>query len=233
MECVMQGSNEGFQNVLDGAGRFHGHLCEGLVLGVRMAIAGLAELGIRDPRGQEGKNLVIFVETDRCPVDGIIAVTGRTPGKRSIKMLDYGKNAATFADTRFGKAVRVSVRGDYAERLSEITPPRIPGQDAKQARLTALKNMVQDDLLRIQPVTIRIHPWDLPGKCVHEVICEMCGEIVKDNRQVMLNDKVVCRPCSQGRAYYATGHNLSPELRMNLEGFIEQKSTEEGPKHPF
>ena len=107
----MQRSNRDFQDVLDEAARLHGHLCEGLVLGVRMAIAGLDELGIKDPKSREGKDLVIFVEIDRCPVDGIIAVTGRTPGKRSIKMMDYGKIAATFVDARCGRGVRVSARG--------------------------------------------------------------------------------------------------------------------------
>ena len=48
-------------------------------------MAGLRELGIEDPKGQQGKDLVIFVEIDRCPVDGIIAVTGRTPGNVASK----------------------------------------------------------------------------------------------------------------------------------------------------
>lgn len=205
----MQGPKEDLQNILDAAERFHGHLCEGLVLGVRMAVAGLAALAITEPKGQQGKDLVIFVETDRCPVDGIIAVTGRTPGKRSIKMVEYGKTAATFLDARLGLAVRVSARGDYVKKLSEATKRRIPGQNDKQAKIAALKNMAQDDLLTIQAVTVRIHPRDLPGKCVDEVTCDICGEIVKDNRQVIVNDRAVCRPCSQGGGYYTMGAGIS------------------------
>jgi formylmethanofuran dehydrogenase subunit E len=64
---------------------FHGHLCGRQIIGVRMAMAALRELGIRNPRSKEGLDLVVFVEIDRCATDAIIPVTGRTPGKRSIK----------------------------------------------------------------------------------------------------------------------------------------------------
>jgi len=97
-----------FNRHLDNAVKFHGHLCGGQVVGVRMAMAGLRELGIENPRSSEGRDLVIFIEIDRCAADAIISVTGRTPGKRSIKIMDYGKMAATFVDTGTGKAVRAA-----------------------------------------------------------------------------------------------------------------------------
>lgn len=206
----MQRSNRDFQDVLDEAARLHGHLCEGLVLGVRMAVAGLDELGIKDPKSREGMDLVIFVEIDRCPVDGIIAVTGRTPGKRSIKMMDYGKIAATFVDARCGRAVRVSARGDYVERLAAVTKIRMHGLDDRQVKLAALKTMARNDLFNIQSVSVRIPPRDLPGKTLDQVICGMCGEVVKDSRQVLLDGKAVCRPCSLGKDYYDAEYGILP-----------------------
>ena len=41
----------------------HGHLCAGQVLGVRLAMLGLAKLGIDDPRGKDRKRLVTFVRS--------------------------------------------------------------------------------------------------------------------------------------------------------------------------
>src|SRR5438270_4762922 len=88
----------------------HGHLCAGQVLGVRMAMLGLARLGINDPKGTDRKRLVTFVEIDRCMTDAISVVTGCRLGKRAMKFRDWGKVAATFCDLESGRAVRVSAR---------------------------------------------------------------------------------------------------------------------------
>jgi formylmethanofuran dehydrogenase subunit E len=76
----------------------HGHLCAGQILGVRLAMLGLAKLGIEDPRGNDRKRLVTFVEIDRCATDAISVVTGCRLGKRALKFRDWGKMAATFVD---------------------------------------------------------------------------------------------------------------------------------------
>ena len=76
----------------------HGHLCAGQILGVRLAMLGLAKLGIEDPRGKDRKRLVTFVEIDRCATDAIAVVTGCRLGKRALKFRDWGKMAATFVD---------------------------------------------------------------------------------------------------------------------------------------
>ena len=88
----------------------HGHLCAGQVLGVRMAMLGLAQLGIEDPHGNDRKRLVTFVEIDRCATDAIGVVTGCRLGKRALKFRDWGKMAATFVDLETGKAIRVAAR---------------------------------------------------------------------------------------------------------------------------
>ncbi|MGA9528939.1 MAG: FmdE family protein [Terriglobales bacterium] len=76
----------------------HGHLCAGQILGVRLALLGLAKLGIEDPKGKDRKRLVTFVEIDRCATDAIAVVTGCRLGKRALKFRDWGKMAATFVD---------------------------------------------------------------------------------------------------------------------------------------
>ena len=64
----------------------HGHLCAGQVLGVRLAMLGLAKLEIDDPRGKDRKRLVTFVEIDRCATDAVGVVTGCRLGKRGAKV---------------------------------------------------------------------------------------------------------------------------------------------------
>ncbi len=126
---------------LDLAGRAHGHLCAGQVLGVRMAMYGLGLLGVADPEA-ERKRLVTFVEIDRCATDAIQVVTGCRFGKRALKFRDFGKMAATFCDLREGRAVRIAARDSARlrarallrsrerERTRDAGLPRASGQRA-------------------------------------------------------------------------------------------------------
>ena len=96
-----------FEKLLKESIKIHGHLCPGQVLGVRMSMLGLREIGIEDPKGKDKKNIIVFVEIDRCATDAIQSVTGCSLGKRSLKFLDYGKMAATFLNLKTGNAVRI------------------------------------------------------------------------------------------------------------------------------
>ncbi|HXP71731.1 MAG TPA: formylmethanofuran dehydrogenase subunit E family protein, partial [Candidatus Dormibacteraeota bacterium] len=58
----------------------HGHICAGQVLGVRLAMLGLRELGIEDPI-RERKRIVTYVEIDRCMTDAVALVANCRLGK--------------------------------------------------------------------------------------------------------------------------------------------------------
>lgn len=73
------------------AGR-HRHLCPRQVLGVRMGLYAAERLGLPVP--QDDKRLVAFVETDGCFADGVGAATGCWLGRRTMRLLDYGKAPA-------------------------------------------------------------------------------------------------------------------------------------------
>jgi formylmethanofuran dehydrogenase subunit E len=198
-----------FDDLLVEAVRFHGHLCPGQVLGVRMVRAGCRALGIGEPR-RAGKRLVVLVEIDRCATDAIQALTGVSLGKRTLKHLDYGKMAATFADVVTGEAVRVVARDDARERAAAWAPGE---PDPRRAQTAAYRVMPEDVLLRLVPedVLLRLEPvvvyagW-LDRRRVR-VACEGCGEGVNYERGVRVGGRLLCRPCS-GDSYYvvrATG----------------------------
>src|ERR1700682_5499748 len=94
---------------LDLAAQTHGHLCAGQVLGVRLAMLGLRELGI-DDAVRDRKRLVTYVEIDRCVTDAVALVANCRLGKRSLKFYDWGKVAATFVDLQSGRAIRVAAK---------------------------------------------------------------------------------------------------------------------------
>src|SRR5208282_3930678 len=100
----------------------HGHLCAGQILGVRMALLGLARLGIADPRGADRKRLVTYVEIDRCATDAIALVTGCRLGKRALKFRDWGKMAATFVDFVSGRALRIVALENSRELAEQLYP---------------------------------------------------------------------------------------------------------------
>jgi formylmethanofuran dehydrogenase subunit E len=58
-------------------------------------------LGLDLPR--RDKRLMTISETDGCFVDGLIASTGCHVGGRTLRILNFGKVAATFVDTSSGK----------------------------------------------------------------------------------------------------------------------------------
>jgi formylmethanofuran dehydrogenase subunit E len=99
-----------YETLVAEAGKFHGDICAGIEIGTRMTMTGLKRIGITDPKGADRKNLIVFVEIDRCCTDAIMALTGCRPGKRSMKIRDYGKMAATFINLETGKAVRVAMK---------------------------------------------------------------------------------------------------------------------------
>ena len=107
------------EQYLEDAAQAHGHLCAGQVLGVRLAMLGLRELGIEDPL-RERKRLVTCVEIDRCVTDAVALVAGCRLGKRALKFFDWGKVAATFVDLQTGRSVRIVAREDSKKRASEM-----------------------------------------------------------------------------------------------------------------
>ncbi len=176
----------------------HGHLCAGQVLGVRMAMLGLAQLGIEDPRGKDRKRLVTFVEIDRCATDAVAIVTGCRLGKRALKFRDWGKVAATFVDVTMGKAVRISARESSKARARQMHPELC---DKNQQQMRAYREMPDQDLFKIQRVKVELPPEEFPGYKGERVVCEECGEGINFRREVRRDGRVLCRGCA-GERYY-------------------------------
>jgi formylmethanofuran dehydrogenase subunit E len=178
------------------AERFHGHLCGGIVLGVRMARLGLAAVAVADPLGADRKDLLVYMEIDRCATDAITVVTGCRPGKRTMKIHDYGKLAASFLNLRTGQAVRVASR----------TPPDPgPAGEDLEASVRRLCAQADEALFSVQWVRIEPAPGDLPGRPVSAVACVQCGETILDRRETSVWGLTLCRPCAAGAAYYRAG----------------------------
>lgn len=175
-----------YEEYLKQAVEYHGHLCAGQILGVRMTMLALKHFGIEDP--DTYKDLVAFVEADRCVADAVSCIGHCHMGRRRLKWYDYGKSAASFYDMNCKKAIRINTQGNF-----------FPGPDDDINEYFG--KISDEELFCIRPVEIDIKPEDLPGKPLGKAVCEVCGETVMDNRHVVKDGKVMCKACA-GDSYY-------------------------------
>lgn len=185
--------------LLEECGRLHGHLCAGQLLGVRMALLGCKLIKLSDPRGVDRKKMIVWVEIDRCMADAVGAVTGVRLGKRSLKFFDYGKVAASFLNTETGEAVRI-VALDESRALADARYPLIESRKERQFR--AYQEATDEELFKVERVSVNYGLMDAPGKPLVRVVCAHCGEGVNDGRESVGNQgEVLCRPCAEGGYY--------------------------------
>jgi formylmethanofuran dehydrogenase subunit E len=189
---------ETLEELLERAEQSHGHMCAGQVLGVRMAMLGCRAIGIEDPRGSDRKNLIVFVEIDRCAADAVNTVTGCRLGKRTLKYYDYGKLAATFLNVKTDEAVRV-VALDSSRQAADCAFPEIKNKYERQLR--AYKHLPDEELFKVERVRVTVPAQDQPGRPVSRVQCDDCGEGINDRREVVRDGRTLCRACA-GEAYF-------------------------------
>jgi formylmethanofuran dehydrogenase subunit E len=175
----------------------HGHLCAGQVLGVRLAMLGLRELGIADPIA-ERKRIVTYVEIDRCMTDAIGLVANCRLGKRALKFRDWGKVAATFVDLPTGKAIRIAAK----ESSKQIARDMFPDMSKDVGQQKAYAELPDDVLFEKKWVKVEVKPEDLPGYKGPRVICAECGEGINFGREVSQGGRTLCRACA-GETYYS------------------------------
>ncbi len=181
---------------------FHGHMCPGLAIGIRVAEQALVEMGER-PGDEE---VVAVIETDNCAVDAIQFITGCTFGKGNLIHLDYGKNAFRFIRRSDGKAVRIVVRPDGLARsdnnetaLNQRVRDGLAAEedkkqldDLRRQRIEQILNMPLADLVEVQKIQPEIPPR---ARIVNSVPCDRCGEKTMETRLRLLDGRVYCPEC--------------------------------------
>ncbi len=194
---------EPFETLLQGSAQAHGHLCPGQVVGVRMAMLGCELIGLDEPsRMPQIKKIIVYIEIDRCAADAIAYVTGVKLGRRSLKFVDNGIMAATFVNLESGRAVRI-VSTESSRELADKYAPDI--DDPHQQQLEAYKVMPEEVLFDIATVKVDIPEHDMPGPSRFKAQCRNCGQVVRDRKEVLVDGKILCRPCAYGTYYQPTG----------------------------
>ncbi|MDG6224085.1 MAG: FmdE family protein [Candidatus Thermoplasmatota archaeon] len=190
------------EKMLIEAGRFHGHICPGLAIGVVASY-----IALRDARRSDDEELVAIVENDACGVDAIQHLTGCTFGKGNLVFRDHGKSVYTFLNRATGKALRLSLDHSAIEsslhdrelfesvRNGTATPGEI---DAFHVRWEERAREVlyrAGSLFKVDQVDIAF-----PEKArIHDnITCDKCKEQVMATRIVETEQgRKFCIPCSE------------------------------------
>lgn len=190
------GVNSRLESLLAQLTGLHKHLCPRQVLGVRMGMYAAEMFPMELP--QSGKRLLTFVESDGCFADGIGVATGCSMGHRTMRLVDYGKIAATFVDTHVGQALRCRPSPDVRLRAAAFVPGAV---NHWQAQLEAYQRMPSEELFLLREVTITFDIAALIGKPGKRTNCSACGEEIINQREVVKNSQPICRGCA-GESYW-------------------------------
>lgn len=156
---------------------FHGHMCPGLAIGYRAALAGLDRLAVTRASDEE---LVAIVENDSCSVDAVQVLTGATFGKGNLFFRDWGKQVFTFGRRDESRAVRVALKS--------------PGREMSREERTAfILDAPVEEVLDIREVDLELPP---PAVIHKSVRCDACGEQVMETRTIKQDRKTLCAECA-------------------------------------
>ncbi len=187
---------QSLQSILRESSARHKHLCPRQVLGARMSLLAGEMLNLVLPRAD--KRLLVIAETDGCTVDGIIAATGCHVGGRTLRILDFGKVAATFIDTCTEESIRIVPRSE-AREMSRVYAPA--ARNKWEAMLIAYQVMPASELFTVQSVALDIPISRIMSRAGVKSICEFCQEEIINGREIVHGESILCGGCA-GKGYY-------------------------------
>jgi len=207
------------KGLLKKAGQLHGHFCPFLSLGVRAAVLGVKNIGIKT-KGME--DVLAILETNSCFADGVQMVSGCSFGNNSLIYRDLGKTAVTFV-RRDGEGVRVLVKIDdlwLKERypdtmhLFEKVVKRREEDEEAEKKLQKVWEKISFDMLELpdqelfllKEVKIKVPEY---APIMESLACSSCGEKVMQSRTMKKDGKIFCIPCSGGGFYQVDGEGIS------------------------
>lgn len=171
----------------------HRHLCPRQVIGARMGLLAAHLLNLALP--QQGKRLLTIVETDGCFCDGVSVATGCWVGRRTLRVVDYGKVAATFVDMDRGVAWRVAPHPAARDGAAAWAPE---AHNRWEAMLLGYQRMPDEEFLVWRPIVLNTSVAEILSRPGRRARCERCGEEILNAREVACEGLVLCRSCAEG-----------------------------------
>jgi formylmethanofuran dehydrogenase subunit E len=194
---AMRLNQKSLAELLEESSALHRHLCPRQVLGARTGMLAGQILGLILP--QEKKRLLTIVESDGCYADGVSVATNCWVGRRTLRVEDYGKTAATFVDTQTGQAIRII---PSAESRTLAPDYALEAKNRWESMLLGYQRMPDEELFTVQEVALLTPVAEIISRPGIRVNCERCGEEIINEREVVQGGQILCRSCAGG-GYYA------------------------------
>jgi len=198
------------KELLDTTTAMHRHLCPRQVLGVRMGLYAGELLGLPVP--QADKRLYTIMETDGCAADGVAVAVNCWVGRRTMRVEDYGKVAATFVDTQTGQALRLVPRPTVRQAARAYA---VDASNKWDAQLIGYQLMPYSELFDVREVVLHTPVEQLISRPGRKALCQACGEEIMNEREVWVEGVTLCRACAGG-GYY----DLAESLRLPLPEYL-------------
>ncbi|HRY13556.1 MAG TPA: FmdE family protein [Syntrophomonadaceae bacterium] len=182
--------------------QFHGHICPGLLMGVRVAEFAQQYLDVSPDQDEE---LLAVVETNSCGVDAIQSILGCTFGKGNLIFKDYGKSVYTIASREKNRAVRIVQKYQAQPHPDNARYRELNRREAlTEAEAAEKENLLASIFERIMTTPFEeMFSWRevdfaLPEKAqiYPTVQCSICGEGVMEPRAIMNGQLYVCPTCA-------------------------------------
>ncbi len=191
-------SSENWKKTVD----FHGHVCPGIAIGFKAAMAGMEWL---EEHRAVDEELLAIVETDACGADAVQVVTGCTFGKGNFIFRDHGKNVYSFVSRRSGHGVRVALRAGvfqpnerHMELIQKMRTEKVTEEERSEflrlheQRSHDILEADPGELFKIESVEIELPP---KAKIEPSKTCDFCGEPTMASKLLQRGNSEVCRSC--------------------------------------
>ncbi len=147
----------------------------------------------------EGKRLIIFVETDGCGLDGIAVATDCSVGRRTLRLYDFGKMAVTMVNRDSNRAIRITPHANSRQLATQYAPD---AESRWHAYRDAYQLIPDEEMLCYEDVQLQQSMANILSQPDLRAICALCGEEVMNGREVVLKDgRILCQPCA-GNSYF-------------------------------
>lgn len=159
------------------AGKFHGHWCPGLAIGVRAAWEARKALGTR--MADRHNHIQCLAESSACWLDGIQFVLGSTLGNGALKIDDTGKSAFSFYNPETGESLRYYLL-------------ELPREKPREELIDYILSAPAEEIFRQTPVS---GPFPPRKEKAGETVCSRCGEKFREDKAVYREALTLCPHC--------------------------------------
>lgn len=160
---------------------------------------------------QSDKRLLTIVETDGCFTTGLSVATNCWVGRRTLRVEDYGKVAATFVDTRTDQALRVAPHPAARTAALAHAPD---AHNRWEAMSLGYQRMSFAELFVWRRVTLVTPLEAIISHAGRRAVCDHCGEEILNEREVYVDGLTLCRSCAYGGYYHRCDALSSAEIDL-------------------